>query len=220
MIKSIADLYNINGQARKMAVVACQDHEVLEAAVESYEMGLTEPLLIGDKNKTYEIAQNIGIDISKFEIIQEQDIVKASEIGVKLASSGQVDFLMKGLVDTSILLKAVLNKDWGIRKFKLLSHVMIYQVNTYHKLLFLTDGGMNLQPSLEEKVDIINNASLVARALGLKEIKVAALAAKEKVDPKMPATLDDRKLKEMYLEVKFPEDIIVDGRFALVLAGS
>ncbi|TJX67895.1 bifunctional enoyl-CoA hydratase/phosphate acetyltransferase [Soehngenia saccharolytica] len=220
MIKTMDELYKLKGKSKKMAVVACHDHEVLEAAIESYNMGLTTPILIGDKEKTHEISISNGLDISEFEFIEEKDLSKASEIGVKLAHSGEADFLMKGLVDTSILLKAVLNKKWGIRKFDLLSHVMIYQVDTYHKLLFLTDGGMNLQPNLEEKINIINNAAIVARALGLEEIKVAVLAAKEKVDPKMPATMDAAKLKEIYLEGKFDQDIIVDGPFALDLAVS
>lgn len=220
MIKTIDELYNLKAKSKKMAVVACQDREVLEAVIESYKMGLTTPILIGDKERTYEISKSYGLDISEFQFIEETDLIKASEIGVKLAHDGEADFLMKGLVDTSILLKAVLNKEWGIRKFKLLSHVMIYQVNTYHKLLFLTDGGMNLQPNLEEKISIINNAAMVARALDLKEIKVAVLAAKEKVDPKMPPTIDAAKLREMYLKGQFDEDIIIDGPFALDLAVS
>ncbi|HOK62646.1 MAG TPA: bifunctional enoyl-CoA hydratase/phosphate acetyltransferase [Soehngenia sp.] len=217
-MRTIDELYKLKGKSKKMAVVACQDREVLEAVIESYRMGLTIPILIGDKERTYEISKLYGLDISEFQFIEEPDLHKASEIGVRLAHDGEVDFLMKGLVDTSILLKAVLNKEWGIRKFKLLSHVMIYQVDTYHKLLFLTDGGMNLQPNLEEKISIINNAAIVARALDLKEIKVAVLAAKEKVDPKMPATMDAAKLREMYLEGKFDQDIIIDGPFALDLA--
>jgi phosphate butyryltransferase len=220
LIKTIDELYNLKAKSKKMAVVACQDREVLEAVIESYKMGLTTPILIGDKERTYEISKSYGLDISEFQFIEETDLIKASEIGVKLAHDGEADFLMKGLVDTSILLKAVLNKEWGIRKFKLLSHVMIYQVNTYHKLLFLTDGGMNLQPNLEEKISIINNAAMVARALDLKEIKVAVLAAKEKVDPKMPPTIDAAKLREMYLKGQFDEDIIIDGPFALDLAVS
>jgi Phosphotransacetylase len=217
-MRTIDELYKLKGKSKKMAVVACQDQEVLEAVIESYRMGLTIPILIGDKERTYEISKLYGLDISEFQFIEEPDLHKASEIGVRLAHDGEVDFLMKGLVDTSILLKAVLNKEWGIRKFKLLSHVMIYQVDTYHKLLFLTDGGMNLQPNLEEKISIINNAAIVARALDLKKIKVAVLAAKEKVDPKMPATMDAAKLREMYLEGKFDQDIIIDGPFALDLA--
>ncbi len=202
----------------RLAVVACQDEEVLEAVIESHKLGITDPILIGDKEKTYKIAEEKGYDLSSFTIIDEKDLEKAAEKGVKMVSEGQADFIMKGLVDTSILLKAVLNKEWGLRTDSLLSHVMVYEVDTYDKLIYLTDGGMNLNPSLEDKVKIIENAGLVAKSLGNKEVKVACLAAKEKVDPKMPATIDAGELKDKYTRGEFSQGIIVDGPMALDLA--
>lgn len=218
-IRTLEDMLQLkNDQLMKLAVVACHDEEVLEAVVESYNLGIAEPILIGDKEKTVSIANTKKLDISPFKIIDEKDLSLAAEIGVKMVSNGEANFIMKGLVDTSILLKAVLNKEWGLRTESLLSHVMVYEIPGYHKLIYLTDGGMNLVPTVEEKVKIIENGAAVARALGKDTIKVACLAAKEKVNPKMIATVDAHELKERYQEGKFSKDIIVEGPMALDLA--
>lgn len=219
LIEKLEDLLKVkNENPMKLAVVACHDEEVLAAVVEAKNLGIAEPILIGDKEKTFEIAKEKSLNIDGFEIIDEKDLNLAAEIGVKKVSSGEANFIMKGLVDTSILLKAVLNRDWGLRTDSLISHVMVYEVPTYSKLIYLTDGGMNLAPSLEDKVKIINNSAIVAKALGNKEVKVACLAAKEKVDPKMIATVDAGELKKMYEDKKFGNGIIVDGPMALDLA--
>lgn len=218
-IKNLEKLLEIKSEKyMKLAVVACHDEEVLDAAVESYKLGISEPILIGDKEKTISIAREKDLDISSFEIIDEKDLDKAAEIGVKMVRNGEANFIMKGLVDTSILLKAVLNKEWGLRTDSLLSHVMVYEVPNYHKLIYLTDGGMNLEPSIEDKVKIIKNAAEVSRAMGNKSIKVACLAAKEKVNPKMKATVDAGELKSKYEKGEFAEDIIIEGPMALDLA--
>lgn len=219
MIKKLDDLLKQDERKKmKLVVVASQDEDVLEAVIESSKLGLTEPILIGDGEKTKYIADRYKADISSFQIINECDNEKAAEIGVKLVSSGQADYIMKGLVDTSTLLKAVLDKEWGLRTNSLLSHIMIYEVPTYDKLLYLTDGGMNLLPSVDQKQKIIENAAQVAKAIGCKEVKVAVLAAKEKVDPKMQATIDADELKNRYLKGEFSENVIVDGPMALDLA--
>lgn len=219
MICKLDELLKRNEMTKmKLAVVASQDEEVLEAVVESSKLGLVEPILIGDKDKTNSIADNLGINIKDFQLIDEADNQKAAEIGVKLVSSGEADYIMKGLIDTSTLLKAVLNKEWGLRTNSLLSHVMIYEVPTYHKLLFLTDGGMNLSPSVDDKQKIIENATIVAKSLGTEQVKVAVLAAKEKVDPKMQATIDANELKNRYIQGMFSDGVIVEGPMALDLA--
>lgn len=221
LIERLDDL--LNSKAKKMmklAVVASHDKEVLQAAVESNKLGIAEAILIGDEKRIREIAQEEDLDISSFTIIEERDLGRASEIGVKMVSRGEADFIMKGLVDTGTLLKAVLNKEWGLRTDSLLSHVKLYEIPSYGKLFYLTDGGMNLEPDLDSKFKIIENAGLVARALGKKEIKVAVLAAKEKLDPKMISTVDGSKLKALYKEGKFSSGIIVDGPMALDLAVS
>lgn len=218
MIKKLDDLLLIKGNKMKLAVVACQDEDVLEAVVESSNMGITEPILIGDKEETYKIAERIGLDVSNFKFIEEKDLTLAAEIGVRMVSNGEADFIMKGLVDTAILMKSVLNKEWGLRTDSLLSHVMVYDVKTYHKLIYLTDGGMNLSPSLDEKISIVKNAALVVKAMGNETVKVAALAAKEKVNPKMQATVDADKLQELSMKGEFGNDVILEGPLALDLA--
>ena len=218
MIKSLDQLLEVKGTRMKLVVVACQDEDVLGAVAESAQLGISEPILIGSKQETLELAEKLGIDISGFRFIEASDLEEAAEKGVRLVSSGEADFIMKGLVDTSILLKAVLNKEWGLRTESLISHVMVYEVNNYPKLLYLTDGGMNVYPDVEDKAKIIDNAGIVARAMGNKKIRVAALAAKEKVNPKMPATLDAAELEKMSKEGRFGEDVVVEGPMALDLA--
>lgn len=218
-MKTLKDLLNIEFEEKmKLVVVAAHDDEVLEAVNAAGELNIVEPILIGDSKKIEKILKEKDIDNNFPEIIDEKDPVTAAEIGVKMVSSGKADFIMKGLIDTSLLLKAVLNKEWGLRTDSLLSHVMVYEVSTYHKLLYLTDGGMNLEPSLEDKKKIIENAAIVSRSMGNERIKVAALAAKEKVNPKMKATLDADSLKKQYENGEFVKDIIIDGPLALDLA--
>ncbi len=169
--------------------------------------------------KIQEILVKKNLNPEEFNIIPEKDLVKSAEIGVKLVRENKADFLMKGLVDTGTLLKAVLNKEWGgLRTDSLLSHIMVYEVEAYSKLIYLTDGGMNLYPNLDQKVKIIENAVQVVEAMGRDTVKVACLAAKEKADPKMPATMDAHALKERFNEGKFSKGTIVDGPMALDLA--
>lgn len=204
----------------KLAVIASHDEGVLEAVVKASERGIVEPILIGDQNRTREIANQLEIKVDRYEIIHEEKLERAAELGVKLIREGKADFIMKGLIDTSTLLKAVLNKEWGLRTDSLLSHVMVYEVPSYHKLIYLTDGGMNLSPSTEQKVKIIKNSVIVAKALGNETVKIACLAAKEKVDLKMDATVQAMELKEKYLNGEFEDGVIVDGPMALDLAVS
>ena len=136
-------------------------------------------------------------------MINRDTIEECAECAVKLVSSKEADFVMKGLLDTSVILKAVLNKEWGLRTDSLLSHVMVYEIPAYHKLLVTTDGGMNIAPDYEQKVKILKNAIDATKPLGLEKIKVACLAAKEKVNPKMPATLDAKALEDACKEGEF-----------------
>lgn len=207
-----------NHKLMKLVVVACHDPEVMEAVDEAKKLGIIDPILIGDKNKTLEIFKTKGISKDDYQIVDEVDLEMAAAIGVKMVSNGEANFIMKGLIDTSTLLKAVLNKEWGLRTDSLLSHVMIYEIPAYDKLIYLTDGGMNLEPSLENKVKIIENVALVVKSMGRKIIKVAALAAKEKVSPKMIATVEAHALKEKYINGEFSKGVIVDGPLALDLA--
>jgi phosphate butyryltransferase len=204
----------------RLAVAAAQDPEVLGAVAKAAEMGLIVPILVGDRQKIVELCASEQIECGAFEIIDEKDLEASAKISVQLVRDGKADFLMKGLIDTSILLKAVLNRDYGLRTDNQLSHVMLYDLPTYHKLLFLTDGGMNIEPTLAEKATIIRNALCAAYALGMDVVKVACLAAKEKVNDKMPATVDARALENMCREGAFGDKVIVEGPLAFDLAVS
>lgn len=218
-LDELKDLLDSN-KKMKLAVVAAEEENVLLAVDNAYKNGIVQPVLIGNINKIKEYAVKNSIELDGYEFIETEDMTKSAEIAVKMVSEKKSDFLIKGLVDTSILLKAVLNKEYGLRTGKKLSHVMAYEIPTYHKLLFLTDGGMVTYPDLQTKADLIKNAVEIIKALNYKEIKVACLAAKEKVNPKMPATVDGAKLKEMCLNGEFGDGVIVEGPMALDLAVS
>lgn len=222
MIKKLDELLNAakHGKTMRLVVAAAQDEDVLGAVCKAAEEGLIEPVLVGDKAEILQIAEREKLNIENYEIIDVIDLTEAAKVSVKLVTDGKGDFLMKGLIDTAILLKAVLDKEFGLRTDRLLSHVMIYEVPHYHKLIYLTDGGMNIEPTFEEKVKIAENAIDACRALGNKVVKVAALAAKEKVSEKMPTTVDARKLQDLCKEGAFGENVIIEGPLALDLAVS
>lgn len=198
------------------AVAGAEDSEVLLACDAANIAGIGKPVLVGEKEKIEEIAKYFNINISNFDIIDEKDETEKAKKAVLLVKDGKASFLMKGLIPTATLLKAVLDNETGIKGKGLLSHVMVYEIPKYHKLLFLTDGGMNINPTLEEKVQILNNAINVAEAIGIKNPKTACLSAVEVVNPKMPSTIDAFKIKEMNQKGEIRG--IVDGPLAFDLA--
>lgn len=222
VIQHLDDLLKVAAKAKKMklAVAAAQDEDVLKAVSEAAKMEIVEPVLFGNASEIRDIAERIGMNIDAVELFHCEDFQKSSARAVQAVSSGQADFLMKGLTDTSVLLKEVLNKEAGLRRNRLLSHVMVYSPKAYHKLLLLTDGGMNIAPNLQDKKEIIMNAVEVGRALGIKPVKVACLAAKEKVDHKMDATVDASQLAQAQDKGDYGEDVIVEGPMAFDLAVS
>lgn len=222
MIQNFEQLMDVAKIQKRMrlVVVAAQDADVLDAVAKAAELGMIEPILVGDQAKIIAIAQSECVDLTEIKIIHEPDVELAAKLSVRMVREGNADFLMKGLIETSVLLKAVLDRDFGLRTDSQLSHVMIYELPTYHKLLFLTDGGMNIEPTLEEKAKIIRNAIEAAHALGLETVKVACLAAKEKVNAKMPVTVDARALETMSESGVFGPGAIVEGPLAFDLAVS
>lgn len=222
MIKNLSDmLEELKGQDKViLSVAAAEDKEVLIAIKDAVEKEIIIPILVGEASKIEDIAKNIDFNLENIKIINTETIEESSKIAVELVSNKEADFVMKGLIDTSVLLKSVLNKDYGLRTDSLLSHVMIYELEKYHKLLLLTDGGMNINPDYEQKEKILKNAVQAAKSLGMETVKVACLAAKEKVNPKMQATVDADLLQRACIEGKFGENIIVEGPLAFDLAVS
>jgi len=196
-------------------VVACAaDEHVLEAVELARENNIINGILVGDKEKILQILKSLKINSSNYTIIDEKDKVKACQKSVKLVSSNDNYFLMKGLIDTSILLKAALNKEYGLRTKNRISHVSVFEVGTHHKIIFMSDGAMNIAPTLDEKRQIIENSVAIANAVGLNNPKVGILAAVEKVNPQMEATLDAEKLVQMNKD-GIIKGCIVGGPFAL-----
>ena len=204
----------------KLSVAAAEDHEVLEAVKQAVDDGIIEPVLFGNEPEIRKIAKEIGLDLEQVQVVSCADFTESAREAVRSVSEGKTDFLMKGLLDTSILLKAVLDKEIGLRTDRLLSHVMLYEPAYYHKLLLLTDGGMNIAPTLDEKRMILQNAVLATNAMGILHVKIACITAKEKVSDKMPATVDAAALKEMQLQGEFGDNVYVEGPIALDLAVS
>ncbi len=199
----------------KTISVACsQDKEVLIAVDMAKKEGIANAILVGDIEKTKDIAKELNIDLDSYELIDEKDLMEASLKAVKLVSEGKADMVMKGLVDTSIILKAVLDKEIGLRTGNILSHVAVFDVKGYDRLFFITDAAMNLAPDLQGKKQIIENACVVAHALDIEMPKVAAICAKEKVNPKMQDTVDAKDLEDMCKNGEI-KGCIVGGPFAL-----
>lgn len=181
-----------------IAVAVAQDYEVLVAVNNARQLGIAEAILVGDEAEIRRIAVENHIDIDKFAIIDQQDVVEACRMAVQLVAAGQAQIVMKGLVDTAIILKAVLDKEIGLRTNNVLSHVAVAAVDGYDRLFYITDAAMHIEPDLPTKKQIIQNALQVANALGNDYPKVACLCAVEKVNPKMMATLDAAELVKMY----------------------
>lgn len=199
----------------KVISVACsQDKEVLLAVEMARKEGIAKAILVGDIEKTEAIAKEIGMDLSNYELINIEDLTEASRKAVELVSIGKADMVMKGIVDTSIVLKAVLDKEIGLRTGKVLSHVAVFDVNGFDRLFFITDAAMNLAPDVAAKKQIIENSVEVAHALDIEKPNVACLCAKEKVNPKMKDTVEAAELQAMCERGEI-EGCVVGGPFAL-----
>jgi len=220
-MKYISELLQAAASAgrMKLAVASAQEASVLEAVVDAYAAGIAEPILVGDPEAIAAAAAEArggkGVDISAFEIVPVKDIYASAAKAVELVKTGRAGFLMKGIIDTAPLLKAVLNKETGINAGHLASHVAVMEVPTYHKLLVITDAAINIAPDLPGFIDIINSAVTVSRALGTELPKVAILAAVEKVNAeKMPCTVTAAILTQMNRRGQI-KNCLVDGPLAL-----
>ncbi len=169
----------------------------LAGAVEAAEHGLIIPILVGPAAKIAAIAKASGIDLGKFQVVDVPHSHASARKAVELIREGQAQVLMKGSLHTDELMSAIVSRDGGLRTARRISHAFIMDVPTYHKVLIITDGAINIAPSLEDKVDICQNAIDLAIALGRERPKVAILAAVETVTSKMPATIDAAALCKM-----------------------
>lgn len=182
---------------KRMAVAAAGDEHTLEAVMHARAEGIVEPVLVGDKAVIDEILGKLGEAVPEEDIYDYPDLTKAAEYAVKLVREGKADFLMKGRLDTSVILKAVVNKEHGLGLGKTMSHFTMFEVPGYHKILVPVDGGMVTYPTLEQKKDIIENTVNTLISMGYDCPKVGVLACVEKLNPKMPETVDADALKQM-----------------------
>ena len=216
MLKSLSALVEIakTKKKRRLVVAAAADEPVLNAVFQATKEGIIEPILVGEKSAIEIICHKIGFDISSIEIIDEPNAVKASAKAVAIIKEGRAEILMKGLVATGPLLKAVLNNENGLRKGATLSHIALFESPFYHKLIAVTDAAMNVAPEFSEKVDIVNNAVEAYHKLGEKLPKVAILAAVEVINPKMVETVHASMLTTMNKRGQI-KGCIIDGPLAL-----
>ncbi len=216
MIQKLSELVDLAKakKQRRIAVAAAGDYDVLEALKNAEEYNIIEPVLIGIKSKIEEISKEIGYDISKHEIVDIEDRYEASLYASQIIRDGYADILMKGLVSTGVLLKAVLDKEHGLRKGDILSHVALFETPQYHKLLGITDAAMNVAPTFQDKIALIKNAVDVFHLLGEPNPKVAVVGAVETVNQRMESTMHAATLSMMNKRMQIT-GCLIDGPLAL-----
>ena len=215
-MKTFADLLEKASHAEEacVSVAVAGDPHVLKLVAMALEAGIANFILVGDEEKITNGAKELEMDCSKFQVIHEVDEELACAIAVLQVKYGRATALMKGLVDTSVMMKAVLNQERGIRTEGKLTHLAAFEVSAYDKLLFVTDAAINIAPDLKEKQEIIQNAVDAVNNLGITRPKVALLAAVEKVNKNMPVTLEYKELVEMAKGGEIT-GCILDGPMAL-----
>lgn len=209
-------------QARNMgtvtvAVAAAQDPEVLEAIKDASDLGLVKAILVGDEAAIRPLAAEFGL--TDVRIIHETDLDKAALVAVRLVHSGEAQILMKGILNSSNFLRAALNAECGLRSGRLLSHLVGSEIPGEAKLVFHSDGGINVAPTLEEKKQILANAIEGLKAMGLPKPYVAVLTANEQINPKIQATVDADALVQAVKAGELPE-CVIEGPIALDVAVS
>ena len=173
------------------------EESALAGAVEAAHLGIIVPILVGPRARIEATAKSSGIDISAFEIVDTPHSNASAAKAVELLREARAELLMKGSLHTDELMAAVISREGGLRTGRRISHVFVMDVPTYHKVLMITDGAINIAPTLEDKVDICQNAIDLALSLNIRKPKVAILAAVETVNSKMPATIDAAALCKM-----------------------
>jgi len=200
---------------RRVAVAVAQDTSVLHAVRESRERNIAEAVLVGDREEILAAAEQEGIAVDETLIVHEPNEIKAALHAVELVSTGSADIAMKGHIHTDDFLRAVLDRERGLRAGVIMSHVFVVEWKETGKLVFITDGAMNIAPDLEQKAEIVLNALYLANIFGIRRPRVGMLAAVELLNPKMPATLDATAISKMGDRRQFSPECIIDGPFAL-----
>jgi len=208
------DLYNnVKKKNKKISVVLPYGKEVLTALENARKENICNSILVGDKKKINDSLKLVDAKQKDYEIIDIPESRKAANKAVKIVSSGKADALMKGKIETATFMKAALDKEVGLRTGSMLTHIAAFELKKYHKMLFVTDGGIVIYPTIKEKIKIINNSINYLKRIGLNRPKIAVMAHREAVDPKVEATLNAAKLSKMNDRGQI-KDAIIDGPFA------
>jgi phosphate butyryltransferase len=215
VLKNMNDLKRLveGGPRKKLVLAAAGDQHSLGAVIKAWKDNIIEPILVGDEKEIHDICESNNYDITGLRIINEPGVETSVETAVKMVSSKQADILMKGKIGSATLLRCVLNKEWGLRTGNLLSHFALFEVETYHKVIAVTDVAMNIAPTLHDKIAIVNNSVECLNRLGYKMPKVAVLGAVEMVNENMKATLDAALLSKMNQRDQI-KNCIIDGPLA------
>ncbi|HEC80699.1 MAG: hypothetical protein B6D57_02215 [Candidatus Coatesbacteria bacterium 4484_99] len=218
MVKTFDDIIvKAKGQKKKIAIICPYKSTEIESAIVAEREGVAESIFVGDEAKIKEAINSSGYDIKGVEIVDAEDDVIAVEEGCRIVREGRADAIMKGHLSTSTFLKGILDKERGLSRGRILSHIVALSLPSYPKLVFVTDGGMNPHPDLDTKVSIVVNAIDTVRALGIEKPKVAILAGVEAVDEKQPETLDAAVIVKMAQRGQI-KGAIVEGPLAMDIA--
>jgi phosphate acetyltransferase len=190
------------------------DETSLQGAVEASEASIIKPILVGPQARIRALATTLELDIAKLQLVDTPFSHASAAKAVEIVRAGEADALMKGSLHTDELMAEIVNKDTGIRTVRRISHVFIMDVPTYPKPLFITDAAVNIFPTLEDKIDIVQNVIELAQALGVKHPKVAILSAVETITSKIPSTIDAAALCKMAERGQIT-GAVLDGPLAL-----
>jgi len=213
-LNKISDLKNLalKNKPKKLVLAAAGDEHSIDAVIKAYKMGVIQPILVGRKDEIRKLLSDCK-DIDKFQIYNLPEDKQIVQKAVTLIVNNEADILMKGNVTTATLLKGVLNREYGMKHKSFLSHFALFEIPHYHKLLGITDVALNILPSLEHKVHIVENAVRFIRKIGIEQPKIAALSAIEMVNEKMPSTIDAALLSIMQRRGQI-KHCLIDGPLA------
>jgi phosphate acetyltransferase len=192
-------LIEVAGKHPPMATAVAHpcDAVSLESAVEAARLGLLKPILVGPSTRLHDVASQASLDIGAFELVDSKHSHDSAAKAVELVRDGRAEALMKGSLHTDELMGAVVARDTGIRTARRISHCFVMDVPSHPEAFIISDAAVNIAPTLEDKVDIVQNAIELARAMGVEEVRVAILSAMEQVNPKVPSTVEAAALCKM-----------------------
>lgn len=199
---------------KRLAIAAAASTETLAAAAEAQSLGIASCILVDDAEKLQKLADAQGTDLSNMVIVNQPDHELAARMVMQMARNGEADAVMKGSLETAVFMRAAVDKDTGLRSGKLLTHIAVYEIPGFNRLLLISDGGVVVAPDLLQKMEIVQNAIDVAIKLGVEEPRAAILAAAELVNPKIPSTMDAANLAKMAERGQIRGGL-VDGPLAL-----